>query len=204
MKSYFLNQAKYGTHKLIAEELANDSTVLDVGCNRGYLKKISSRNVYYGIDNNSFVLQQALRNGYKKVYKLDLNYIEKIKLPFKFDLIVFADILEHILFPELVLELFIKKYLKSDGRVIISLPNIANITIRLNLLLGKFNYSESGILDKGHLYLYTLKTGRELVKASGLKIIKEKFSSNHFGSIIKIFPRLGTVLGYNLIFVCRN
>lgn len=207
MANYLLNEARYGTHRLIAQEIGTNNLVLDVGCNKGYLKQLvnnKNNNIFYGIDNDNISLKEAKRNGYKEVYNLDLNHIEDIKFSFKFDVIVFADILEHLLFPEAVLRHFVKKYLKNGGKIIISLPNIANITTRLDLLFGKFNYTESGILDKGHLHLYTLKTGRELVKSCGLKIIKEKFSSNSFGGIIKIFPILGEFLGYNLIFVCRN
>jgi len=133
-----------------------------------------------------------------------LNNYNSFKINQKFDVIIFADILEHLMFSEKVLNFFVTNYLKSNGKVIISLPNVANFTIRIGLLFGNFGYTESGILDKTHLYLYTLKTARKLVSEVGLSIVKEKFSSNHFGYFIKIFPFLGTLLGYNLIFVCQK
>lgn len=201
---YGLNPARYGTHFLIAEEINSGNKILDVGCNRGYLKLLSIDNIYFGIDNNSKDLREAIKIGYKQIYEFDLNNFLKFKIKEKFDVIVFADILEHLLYPDKVLLYFIDNFLKKRGRVIISLPNVANFTIRLSLLFGSFVYRESGILDKTHLHLYTLKTARKMITGYGLEIIKEKFSSNKFGRVIKMFPFLGTLLGYNLIFICNK
>ena len=39
------------------------------------------------------------------------------------------------------------RYLRPHGRVIVSVPNVANITVRLALLLGRFEYRPRGIMD---------------------------------------------------------
>ena len=57
-----------------------------------------------------------------------------------FDVIVYADVLEHMKYPECVLSMQ-QRWLSSDGYAIVSLPNIAFLGIRLQLLLGRFNYS---------------------------------------------------------------
>lgn len=204
MDQYSLNTAEYGTHRLIACEIGSRNLVLDVGCSRGYLKQLAPNNTFYGIDYDYEDIKKAEKNGYKEVYHLDLNDYSRFRCKEKFDVIVFADILEHLLFPDRVLKYFVKIYLKEKGRVIISLPNVAHFSVRLPLLLGKFDYRESGILDKSHLHLYTLKTARVLISSCGLKIIKEKFSSNNFGRIIRFAPILGSLLGYNLIFICKK
>jgi 2-polyprenyl-3-methyl-5-hydroxy-6-metoxy-1,4-benzoquinol methylase len=121
-----------------------------------------------------------------------------------FNTIVCADVLEHLIFPEKVLHFLVRDFLKNDGQVIISLPNIAHFSTRLSLLLGKFEYRESGILDKTHLHLYTQKSARKMIELCGLAIESEEFSSNNFGAIIKKVPFLGTILGYNLIYICRK
>jgi len=204
MQRYNLNRAKYGTHQLIAEEIGTNKTVLDIGCNKGYLKELAKNNIFYGIDYNKEDLELAKKRRYKEVFELDLNNYELFKIDLKFDVIIFAGILEHLMFPEKVLNFFITNHLKSNGKVIISLPNVANFTIRVGLLFGNFNYTESGILDKTHLHLYTLKSAKEFINRNNLEIIKEKFSSNRFGRIIEILPFLGTLLGYELIFVCQK
>ena len=205
MNQYSLNKSKYGTHSLVAREIGKNKSVLDVGCNKGYLSLVSPGNDFYGIDSDNADLQIAKKiNKYKEVYQIDLNQYQQFKTRVKFDVIVFADILEHLIFPELVLKYFVNNYLKHNGKVIISLPNIANIVTRLNLLTGKFDYTESGILDKTHLHLYTNNSATKLIKDVKLKIIKTVYSSNTFGRLIQALPVLGTLLGYNLIYICRK
>ena len=83
-----------------------------------------------------------------------------IKYEKYFDIIVFADILEHLKEPLEVLKRY-KKYLKDDGYIIISIPNIANWKIRFKSLLGRFEYNEYGILDSGHLRFFNEKSQRD-------------------------------------------
>lgn len=204
MNNYSLNNNQFGTHKIVAENIGINRDVLDVGCNGGYLKKLVPNNVFYGIDYDEDSLVAAKKEGYQEVFKLDLNNYADFIADRKFDLIIFADVLEHLLLPEEVLIFFRQHYLKEQGRIIISLPNIANISVRGQLLFGNFNYVDNGILDRTHLHLYTLKTARNFIAAAGLKIDKERFSSNHFGRLIKILPFLSGILAYNLIFICRK
>ncbi len=201
---YGINKAPYGTHRLIAEEIPSGRTVLDVGCNRGYLKAFTENNIFYGIDDNEDALRDARNSGYAQVYRLDLNRYELFKPHECFDVIVCADILEHLYYPEKVLDFLVRSCLKNDGIMIISLPNVAHISVRAGILMGRFSYTESGILDKTHLHLYTCKTGRQLTDRCNLEVVKTKFSSNNFGAFIRLFPVLGPLMGYNIIFVCRK
>jgi len=201
---YNFNNAPYGTHNLIAKEIGKNKTILDVGCNKGYLKQLAVDNDFYGIDFDEDYLKEAKNAGYNKTFKIDLNNYNEFVYDAMFDVIVFGDVLEHLMDPAAVLNFFSKRYLKDGGKIIISLPNVANIVVRLNLLLGNFDYTDSGILDKTHLHLYTKKTGALLVEECGLKILDKKYSSNNFGWIIKRFPCLGGLLGFNLIFVCQK
>jgi 2-polyprenyl-3-methyl-5-hydroxy-6-metoxy-1,4-benzoquinol methylase len=205
MSIYDVNFARYGTHKLIAEELEKNLLILDVGCNKGYLKSLTDNsNTFYGLDSNEGDLEIAHQNGYVFIEKINLNEYGKLKLKKTFDVIIFADILEHVLHRNEILEFFIENHLKKNGRIIVSLPNVAHITIRLKLLFGDFTYTEAGILDKTHLHLFTLKSARDFIAACGLRIEREKFSSNRFGYILDLFPILGKLLGYNIILVCRR
>ena len=205
MNNYNLNTSKYGTHKLIACEIGKNMSILDIGCNKGYLKNLTDEsNIFWGIDFFLNNLKAAKKNGYKITHRMDLNNFKQFKSKQKFDILILADILEHLVDPEKVLTFFVSNNLKDNGKVIISLPNILNISVRLNLLFGRFDYTEEGILDKTHLHFYTLKTGRKLINFSGLKIIKEKFSSNRFGFLFRRFPFLKNLLGYNLIYICKK
>lgn len=89
----------------------------------------------------------------------------------RYDTIVCADVLEHLVDPKKVL-LFLKRKLKNLGQILISIPNIAFWDMRLELLKGRFEYKESGLLDKTHLRFYTYDSFLKLLRDTGFKIIK--------------------------------
>ncbi len=202
--NYRLNLATNGTHKILCSLIKPKSTILDIGCNDGYLAKLFKNAVYYGIEFSSASANKAIKNGYQEVIVGDLNKYKKIKIKKKFQTIIFADILEHLHYPPKVLNYFTANNLVKGGRVIVSLPNVANFMIRAGLLFGNFNYTKSGILDETHLHLYTLSSAKKLLYSSNLKIISTHFSSNRLGALIKVFPFLGPLLGFNLIFLCQK
>jgi SAM-dependent methyltransferase len=89
-----------------------------------------------------------------------------------FDFIVAGDILEHLPEPERALALF-RPLLKPDGLLLVSLPNVANVTVRLGLLFGRFPSTDRGILDRTHLRFFTRRTGRELLSGHGFRVVRE-------------------------------
>jgi glycosyltransferase involved in cell wall biosynthesis len=136
-----------------------------------------------------------------------------------YDAVLFGDVLEHLRNPLAVLEK-VKKVLNPGGKIVLSLPNIANIFVRINLLMGRFNYSHVGILDEGHLRFFTIKTAKQLAADSGFDVISTRvtpiplplilpatgkghaFSFIHFLNwrLTKIMKKL---FGYQFILVCR-
>lgn len=205
MDNYSVNSAIYWSHNLIASEFWNSKKILDVWCNKWYLRTFAPNNVFHGIDYDLADLQIAKESWYEMIYHVDLNNFESFKTDNKYDIIAFGDVLEHVLYPEKVLKYFVTNFLNDNWKVIVSLPNVANFLVRFNLLFWKFDYTESWILDKTHLHLYTLKSGKQLIDSIGvLKINKIMYSSNNFGAIIKYFPFLWSILGYNLIYVCER
>lgn len=87
-----------------------------------------------------------------------------------YDAIILGDILEHVRNPTAILK-NLTGLLKPGGKVLMSLPNVANIWVRLNLLFGRFNYSRVGILDESHLRFFTLQTSKKLAQDSGLTVV---------------------------------
>jgi methionine biosynthesis protein MetW len=86
-----------------------------------------------------------------------------------FDVIVFADVLEHLPSPAEILELAVRG-LRPGGIVIVSVPNVAHWSVRLSLLFGKFEYTDVGILDSTHLRWFTERSLRSFVRSCGLEI----------------------------------
>ena len=98
------------------------------------------------------------------------------RLPKKIDVIVLADVLEHLRQQREVLAR-VRESLSPQGILFISVPNIANVTIRLGLLFGIFRYRERGILDETHVRFYTADTIREELEHAGFEIMSLHGSS---------------------------
>lgn len=192
---YYGNNIKNTPLSIVSDIINRNSYALDVGCNTGTMGKLLSlkKCICDGVDINDEALELA-KPYYRNLFKLDL-YNTEFKLTEKYDYILFMDILEHLPRPDLILKKF-TKYLKPNGQIIISLPNIARIEIRLRLLLGNFDL-KPGILHPDHLKYFTLKTGKKLITECKLDIVDIRYSG--LGNILKIFP---TLFAFQNIYIC--
>lgn len=149
----------------------NSLNILDVGCATGALGtaiKEKTGACVYGIELSSEMAAEAdkyldhvLVGDAKEVLAAD-NFKGT-----KFDAIIFADVLEHLVDPWKTLELC-KQHLSDNGVVITSLPNIRHIDSIYNLVVrGEWPYRDRGIHDSTHLRFFTLKNMRELFDGSG-------------------------------------
>ncbi len=88
----------------------------------------------------------------------------------KFDCIIFADVLEHLVDPWRSLSRA-ASLLENGGFVVLSIPNVRNYTLIKNLLFsGSWEYEAEGLLDKTHLRFFTRKSILDMVEQSGLTI----------------------------------
>lgn len=71
-----------------------------------------------------------------------------------YQIIVVADVIEHIVNPRELLDQ-LKPLLASDGQMLLSVPNVAYAGLIVSLLAGKFEYREEGLLDRTHLRFFT-------------------------------------------------
>ncbi len=193
----------YGSLRTIVRLVGAQRDVLDVGCASGYLGKllIPHGHRVYGIDGNEKAVEEA-RGWYDGVLCADLNKHD-LAAPFQgktFDTIIFADVLEHLLEPEEVLRYF-RRLLKTDGKIIVSLPNVALWRVRLNLLLGRFDYADYGVLDRTHLHLYTFASAQRLLEGAGYRVTATHPAMNlfGFGVLTDLFPFLRSLLAIHII-----
>jgi len=115
-----------------------------------------------------------LRHRFDQVIIADLETVRR--LPADARAIVLADIIEHLRDSGALLRT-VKSALAGDGRLFISVPNIANITVRLGLLFGVFEYRDRGILDYTHLRFFTMRTIRREIENAGFRILAIRGSS---------------------------
>lgn len=93
----------------------------------------------------------------------------------QFDVLIFADVLEHLAWPVSVLKRYLR-WLAPDGSVLISLPNVGLWSVRLAHLAGRWEYQETGVLDRTHLRFFTRRSARWLIGEAGLNIVKTTYN----------------------------
>lgn len=173
MDSFYLS--RHNAHTKIVAFVGKNKKVLDIGCARGGLSAKFKENGCYvvGVEVN----KEAAEKAEGTCNKVLIGDIENLEVDETFDVIVLADVLEHLKDPLNVLHK-LKKNLTEEGYFVVSVPNIANWSIRFRLLFGNFDYRDSGILDKTHMRFFTLKTLKELFSKAGLNIIKLEVTPN--------------------------
>ncbi|OGR53675.1 MAG: hypothetical protein A3I11_03455 [Elusimicrobia bacterium RIFCSPLOWO2_02_FULL_39_32] len=172
-KDYKLDQIDpHWADRQMVEFIGNGKKVLEIGCATGYIGKFlkEKRNcVLWAVELEQHAAEMA-RPFYENIFVGDVqsdNFFKGIHE--KFDVILCSNVLEHLTDP-LGTILRLKHSLSKKGFFIIALPNVAHWSVRLNLLLGRFDYTKTGILDDSHLKFFTLKTARKFLQDSGLKI----------------------------------
>jgi 2-polyprenyl-3-methyl-5-hydroxy-6-metoxy-1,4-benzoquinol methylase len=154
--------------------LGRPRSVLDVGCgvgqNGALLRRRGARVV--GLEPDPAALERA-REALDEVHQVDVTDEASVRAALgseTFDVVLFADVLEHLTDPLSALKR-LSAHLADDGHVVLSLPNVAAWTVRLGLLAGRFEYEPSGILDETHLRFFTLESARRLCEEAGLEVL---------------------------------
>ncbi len=187
INTHHVNYSPHGEHVKILKYVPKNSRVLDVGCSSGYLsKEFKDRHCHVvGIEISEALAQSAKRHCDQVL----VGDVEKMNFPFSsnsFDVVVIADVLEHLKRPDLILAK-LGRFLSPSGIVIASIPNVAQVRIRLKLLAGRFEYKDCGILDLTHLRFFTLDSIKQLFAESGYEIIKIDYTG--WASILKVLPK---------------
>lgn len=180
--------------------------VLDVGCGNGSLgAKLKERQIeVVGIEKD----RELYASAKEKLSQVFLVDVENFELPYPrgyFDCIMYADIIEHLIDPLSTLKNH-SKYLRDNGYVITSIPNIRYYKVIIRLLLGgSWDYVDAGILDRTHLRFFTLINIEELFIKAGYKITDIKrniLASRGFRFLnISCFNRLKDFLTYQFYIV---
>ncbi len=184
----------------VAALIPADAKVLDVGCATGELGRrfaesgASAR--FFGIERDPAMAERAAR-WYETVAVADIEQDDiNLARDERFDIIVCADVLEHMAEPVPVLR-HLSEYLAEEGTFLISVPNVAFISVRLSLLLGKFEYRDSGgIMDRGHVRFFTIESmiqtlagcGLETRRWHGYSLVRNRYA--FLRPLARIWPRL--------------
>lgn len=113
----------------------------------------------------------------KAVHLCDLNSPEWHKVladSGKFEVIVAADVLEHLYDPWTLLR-ELHPLLTDDGQVVVSLPNVGHNAVISCLLTNDFEYRPCGLLDQTHVRFFGISNIQEMFETAGFKIIEVEF-----------------------------
>lgn len=151
---------------------ATAQRVLDVGCNdgtfgAGVLAMRPGREVW-GIEPHDLDAETATQrltgvaNGF---------YPEALdQVPGTFDCVSFNHVLEHMVDPWAALRAT-RDRLSPAGCIVGELPNVRHLPFLVDLTVrGRFNYVDSGLLDRTHLRFFTRSSAHDLFTSSGFEV----------------------------------
>lgn len=84
----------------------------------------------------------------------------------RFDVLIFGDVLEHLLDPWTVLET-LRARMEPGAVVCVCVPNVGHWTLVREQLLGRWNYADAGLLDRTHLRFFSHDTSVEMLSRAG-------------------------------------
>jgi glycosyltransferase involved in cell wall biosynthesis len=149
------------------------SRVLDLGCSDGALaaELRAHGHKVTGVDVEE---HPGARENLESFVAADLEHGLPDQIGGEFDVIVAADVLEHIREPEHLLADLAGR-LAPGGSIVACVPNFGHWYPRLRVALGRFDYDRRGILDRGHLRFFTRRSFERLVRRAGYTVRRQEF-----------------------------
>jgi glycosyltransferase involved in cell wall biosynthesis/2-polyprenyl-3-methyl-5-hydroxy-6-metoxy-1,4-benzoquinol methylase len=160
--------------------LAGGRRVLDLGSGSGTVARAlasSGNRRVTCVDVDGEALAEAKAAGVHDVVRVDLREAEWYeRLPEReYDVVIMADVLEHLTDPERVLRALLKeRVLAADGLLVVSYPNVAHESIIVELLTGNFGYRQTGLLANTHPRLFTRTSMQALLESTGFIVAETR------------------------------
>jgi len=168
---YGLKLGYRSSHTMAIDIVPDGARVMDIGCGPGLVaaELVKKGCVVTGVDQ-----WQPINPGVFDAFHV-WHEPEPLTVDLReYDCVLLLDIIEHLTRPERFLDA-LREGARSLGdrpRVIVTTGNVAFFVVRLQALLGRFNYGKRGILDLTHTRLYTFKTLRHLFEQCGFRVTR--------------------------------
>jgi 2-polyprenyl-3-methyl-5-hydroxy-6-metoxy-1,4-benzoquinol methylase/uncharacterized coiled-coil protein SlyX len=167
------NLAIDNTHTRVMRLVGRDQRVLELGCATGYMSRALTNNfgcVVTGVEVNPAAAEEA-RAICARVIVGDLDAIDWQEAfgAEQFDVVVAADVLEHLRNPARVLAA-VRAYLAPGGHLVASIPNVAHTSVLAELLHGRFTYRPFGLLDDTHIRFFTRDSIYRCLEEAGFAV----------------------------------
>jgi 2-polyprenyl-3-methyl-5-hydroxy-6-metoxy-1,4-benzoquinol methylase len=164
------------SHELVAGLVPRGARVLEFGCATGYMSRVLRERLGCTVTGVELFAEAAelARPHCRRVIVADAespDLVRELEPDAPFDVVLFADVLEHLRDPAAVLQR-VRPLLAEGGAVVSSIPNVAHGSVRLALLNGEFRYRPTGLLDDTHVRFFTRSTVQDLFEGAGYTIAR--------------------------------
>jgi len=146
--------------------------ILEIGCGTGETGEYALRtkcDQYMGVE----LIDSAAKAANQKLTEVIAGDVENAQLPWPncyFDALVMSEVLEHLIHPWSVMK-NLTRLLKPGAIVVAGTPNISSLRVIAQLIRGRFDYEDRGLMDESHLRWFTPGTLREMFEAADIETI---------------------------------
>lgn len=168
----FIYQRKvspYGSHEKILRLIPNGKgKILCIGDSDGLLyESLVGKGYEVVIADDRKHRATFIPNGH--YHQIKLSHLGELPFTREFDFVVLADVLPRTREPQNILER-VKKFIKPEGDLIVTVPNIAIWIYRLSLVIGRFNYASRGPLDQSNIRFFTKFSAQQTLMNAGYRV----------------------------------
>lgn len=186
--------------------IPQQSKLLEIGCGAGANHQLYRSLGYETIHGVEFhpEMAEVAKSRFDHVFAGPIEKFDPMEI--KYNVVVAGDILEHLVNPWDILRR-IRTWTTEDSYLGISVPNVQHWHIIKGLLYGRWDYVDSGILDRTHLRFFTNHSFRKILTSSGWKPIAHGINplskSEKFAMAVS-FGRFSSYVATQNYYVCTR
>ena len=171
-EGYDPKASKDSSHELLFAWMARrqPGRVLDLGCAGAEVAE-RLRALGHHVTGVDLAPADGAKERLDRFVQADLDQGLPAELEGPFDLVLAADVLEHVREPDRILDQ-IQDLLGPSGSLLVSVPNFGHWYPRLRTAVGRFDYDKRGILDRDHVRFFTRRSFERLLKDTGYQVVR--------------------------------
>jgi glycosyltransferase involved in cell wall biosynthesis len=170
--AYELKEGEGSSHETLLRWLRDRPAgrVLDLGCSDGVVAE-QLRALGHHVTGVDLIAHEGVKERVDRFIEADLDLGLPPQVEGPFDVVLAADVLEHVRRPDRILEQ-VMPLITPDGTLITSVPNFGHWYPRARVALGRFDYDRRGILDRDHIRFFTRLSFERLANRSGYTVVR--------------------------------
>ncbi len=170
--AYDQKDGEGSSHAVLEDWLSRRSgaRVLDLGCSDGRFAQ-RLRDLGHTVTGVDLTAHEGVEERVDTFLTADLDRGLPDELDGQYDVVLAADVLEHVRRPDQLLSQ-LHDVLAPGGSLVVSVPNFGHWYPRLRVALGRFDYDRRGILDADHVRFFTRRSFERLVQAEGYTVAR--------------------------------